>query len=39
VALRGLMAVLILGVAAQLLVELLRAPYSPYSLGLREVLK
>ncbi len=39
VVLRGLMAVLILGVAAQLLVELLRAPSSPYSLGLREVLR
>jgi uncharacterized membrane protein YfcA len=39
VALRGLMAVLILGVAAQLLVELLHAPASPYSIGLREVLK
>ncbi len=37
--LRGLMAVLILGVAAELLIELLRAPASPYSLGLREVLR
>ena len=39
VVLRGLMAVLILAVAAELLVELLRAPGSPYSLGLREVLR
>jgi uncharacterized membrane protein YfcA len=39
VVLRGLMAVLILGVAAELLIELLRAPGSPYSIGLREVLK
>ena len=37
--LRGLMAVLILAVAAELLIELLRAPGSPYSIGLREVLK
>ena len=39
VVLRGLMAVLILAVAAELLVELLRAPSSPYSLGIREVLR
>jgi len=39
VVLRGLMAVLILGVAAELLIELLRAPSSPYSIGLREVLR
>jgi uncharacterized membrane protein YfcA len=39
VVLRGLMAVLILGVAGELLIELLRAPASPYSLGLREVLR
>ena len=39
VVLRGLMAVLILGVAGELLIELLRAPGSPYSIGLREVLK
>ena len=39
VVLRGLMAVLILGVAAELLIELLRAPASPYSIGMREVLK
>src|SRR6266699_3449715 len=39
VVLRGLMAVLILGVAAELLIELLRAPGSPYSIGLREVLR
>ena len=39
VLLRGLMAVLILGVAAELLIELLRAPGSPYSIGLREVLR
>jgi len=38
VLLRGLMAVLILGVAAELLVELLRTPASQYSLGIREVL-
>jgi uncharacterized membrane protein YfcA len=37
--LRGLMAVLILGVAGELLIELLRAPSSPYSIGLREVLR
>jgi len=37
VVLRGLMAVLILAVAAELLIELLRAPSSPYSIGLREV--
>ena len=39
VVLRGLMAVLILAVAAELLIELLHAPASPYSIGLREVLK
>ena len=39
VLLRGLMAVLILGVAAELLIELLRAPGSPYSIRLREVLR
>ena len=39
VVLRGLMAVLILAVAAELLIELLRAPGSPYSIGLREVLR
>lgn len=39
VVLRGMMAVLILAVAAELLIELLRAPGSPYSIGLREVLK
>jgi len=39
VVLRGLMAVLILGVAGELLIELLRAPGSPYSIGLREVLR
>ena len=39
VVLRGLMAVLILAVAGELLVELLRAPASPYSLGIREVLR
>ena len=38
VVLRGLMAVLVLGVALQLLFELLRTPVSPYSLGVREVL-
>jgi len=38
VVLRALMAVLVLGVAAQLLFELLRTPVSPYSLGPREVL-
>ena len=37
VVLRGMMAVLILAVAAELLIELLRAPGSPYSIGLREV--
>ena len=36
VVLRGLMAVLILAVAAELLTELLRTPASPYSIGLRE---
>jgi len=36
VVLRGLMAVLVLAVAVELLVELLRAPVSPYSLGVRE---
>jgi uncharacterized membrane protein YfcA len=39
VVLRGLMAFLILAVAAELLVELLRAPALPYSLGIREVLR
>ena len=39
VVLRGLMAALILAVAAELLIELLRAPSSPYSIGLREVLR
>ena len=39
VVLRGLMAVLILAVAGELLIELLRAPGSPYSIGLREVLR
>jgi uncharacterized membrane protein YfcA len=39
VVLRGLMAVLILAVAGELLIELLRAPTSPYSLGIREVLR
>ena len=39
VVLRGLMAFLILGVAAELLIELLRAPALPYSLGIREVLR
>ena len=38
VALRGLMAVLILAVAAELLTELLRTPSSIYSLSTREVL-
>ncbi len=38
VVLRGLMAVLVLGVAVQLLFQLLRTPVSPYSLGIREVL-
>ena len=38
VVLRGLMALLILAVAAELLVELLRTPSSPYSLSIREVL-
>jgi len=37
VVLRGLMAVLILAVAVELLTELLRTPGSPYSLGAREV--
>lgn len=37
VALRALMAVLVLGVAGQLLVELVRTPASPYSLGAREL--
>jgi hypothetical protein len=36
--LRGLMAVLVLAVAAELLTELLRTPSSPYSLAGREVL-
>jgi hypothetical protein len=39
VVLRGMMAFLILAVAAELLVELLRAPALPYSLGIREVLR
>lgn len=39
VVLRGLMAFLILAVAGELLVELLRAPGLPYSLGIREVLR
>ncbi|MEO7337766.1 MAG: sulfite exporter TauE/SafE family protein [Caldimonas sp.] len=39
VVLRGLMAILILAVAAELLIELLRAPALPYSLGIREVLR
>jgi len=39
VVLRGLMAVMILAVAGELLIELLRAPASPYSLGIREVLR
>jgi len=39
VVLRGLMAALILAVAGELLIELLRAPASPYSLGIREVLR
>ncbi len=39
VVLRGLMAVLILAVAGELLIELLRPPSSPYSIGLREVLR
>ena len=38
VVLRGLMSLLILGVAAELLTELLRTPSSLYSLGLREPL-
>jgi len=38
VVLRGLMAVLVLGVAVELLAELLRTPLSPYSLGIREVM-
>ena len=37
VVLRGLMSVLILAVAAELLTELLRTPSSPFSLGTREV--
>jgi len=36
--LRGLMAILILAVASELLTELLRTPSSFYSLGSREVL-
>jgi uncharacterized protein len=36
VVLRGLMAVLVLAVAVELLVELLRTPVSPYTLGVRE---
>ena len=39
VVLRALMAVLVLGVATELLFELLRTPASPYSLGPREVLR
>ena len=39
VVLRGLMAVMILAVAGELLIELLRAPASPYSMGIREVLR
>jgi uncharacterized membrane protein YfcA len=38
VVLRALMALLVLGVATELLFELLRTPPSPYSLGPREVL-
>ncbi|HKH69130.1 MAG TPA: sulfite exporter TauE/SafE family protein [Reyranella sp.] len=38
VVLRGLMSVLILAVAVELLTELLRTPASPFSLGAREVL-
>jgi uncharacterized membrane protein YfcA len=38
VVLRGLMAVLVLAVATELLFELLRTPVSPFSLGAREVL-
>ena len=38
VVLRAMMAVLVLGVATELLFELLRTPASPYSLGPREVL-
>ena len=38
VVLRALMAILVLGVATELLFELLRTPASPYSLGPREVL-
>lgn len=38
VVLRGLMAVLVLAVATELLTELLRTPASPYSLAPREVL-
>ena len=37
VVLRGLMAILILAVAVELLTELLRTPSSPFSLGIREV--
>jgi uncharacterized membrane protein YfcA len=39
VVLRALMAILVLGVATELLFELLRTPASPYSLGPREVLR
>jgi uncharacterized membrane protein YfcA len=39
VVLRALMALLVLGVATELLFELLRTPASPYSLGPREVLR
>ena len=38
VVLRGLMAVLMLGMATELLFELLRTPVGIYSLGTREVL-
>ncbi len=38
VVLRGLMSLLVLGVAGQLLVELVKTPGSFYSLGLREVM-
>ncbi|MBS0520785.1 MAG: sulfite exporter TauE/SafE family protein [Proteobacteria bacterium] len=38
VALRGLMGLLVLAVAAELLTDLLRTPASPFSLGTREVL-
>jgi uncharacterized membrane protein YfcA len=38
VVLRGLMSILILAVATELLTELLRTPSSLYSLGTREVM-